>query len=215
MRTLSHRVDPDFANLCYNFYYQWPWPAGEPRQLRQFRHARLKSAARVIPGGPARASDDPGQRTNQSPHGECEIPAQLLNEIPGIKPAKLYDGVTRSAYHLYMFRYDPARFAGISRGKFMEAMGQEGVPCSGGYGVLNKDAYVSGLAKNKHFLKLYGEQRMKQWLEQNLDCPQNEKLCGEAVWFTQNMLLGPREDVEQVAAAVRKLQKHAGDLAKK
>jgi perosamine synthetase len=140
---------------------------------------------------------------------------QLLNEIPGIKPAKLYDGVTRSAYHLYMFRYDPAQFAGLSRGKFMEAMGQEGVPCSGGYGVLNKDAYVSGLARNKHFLKLYGEQRMKQWLEQNRDCPQNEKLCAEAVWLGQNLLLGSREDMEQIAAAVRKIQKHAGELAKK
>ena len=34
--------------------------------------------------------------------------SKLLSEIPGIKPAKLYDGATRSAYHLYMFRYDPA-----------------------------------------------------------------------------------------------------------
>ena len=79
---------------------------------------------------------------------------------------------------------------------------------------MNKDAYVSGLAKNKHFLKIYGEQRMKQWLEQNRNCPQNEKLCGEAVWFTQNMLLGPREDMDQIANAMRKIQKHAGELAK-
>jgi dTDP-4-amino-4,6-dideoxygalactose transaminase len=139
---------------------------------------------------------------------------KLLKEIPGIQPARLYDGVTRSAYHLYMFRYDKAQFAGLDRAKFMAAMGKEGVPCSGGYGVMNKDEYVSGLAKNKHFLKIYGEKRMGEWLEQNQNCPQNEKLCGQAVWFTQNMLLGPRADMERIAEAIRKIQAHAGALAK-
>ena len=38
-----------------------------------------------------------------------------LAQIPGITPAKMYPGVTRNAYHLYMFRYDPAGFAGLSR----------------------------------------------------------------------------------------------------
>ena len=33
---------------------------------------------------------------------------ELLREIPGIAPARMYDGCTRNAYHLYMFRYDPA-----------------------------------------------------------------------------------------------------------
>ncbi len=84
----------------------------------------------------------------------------LLSEIPGIKPAKLYDGATRSAYHLYMFRYDKAQFAGLDRARFLAALSAEGVPCSAGYGVMNKDDYVSGLAKNKHFLKLYGEKRL-------------------------------------------------------
>ena len=32
---------------------------------------------------------------------------ELLREVPGITPAKMYDGCTRNAYHLYMFRYDP------------------------------------------------------------------------------------------------------------
>jgi len=146
--------------------------------------------------------------------GNANYLTKLLKEIPGITPAKLYDGVTRSAYHLYMFRYDKSRFAGLDRGKFMEALGKEGVPCSGGYGVMNKEAYVSGLARNQHFLKIYGEKRMNQWLEQNQNCPQNGKLCSQAVWFTQNMLLGPREDMEHIAEAIRKIQKHAGELAK-
>ncbi len=50
----------------------------------------------------------------------------LLREIPGIAPARMYDGCTRNAYHLYMFRYDPAGFDGLPRAKFIEALEAEG-----------------------------------------------------------------------------------------
>ena len=34
----------------------------------------------------------------------------------------MYDGCTRNAYHLYMFRYDKARFAGLPRAAFLKAL---------------------------------------------------------------------------------------------
>ncbi len=137
---------------------------------------------------------------------------KLLNEIPGIKPAKLYDGTTRSAYHLYMFRYDKSQFAGLSRERFIEALNREGVPSSGGYGMMNKSAYVTGLAKNRQYLKLYGEKFMNEWLQRN-HCPQNDKLTTEqAVWLFQTMLLGTRKDMDQIAEAIRKIRKYAADI---
>jgi dTDP-4-amino-4,6-dideoxygalactose transaminase len=137
---------------------------------------------------------------------------KLFNDIPGITPAKLYEGTTNSAYHLYMFRYDKSKFAGMSRARFLQALSAEGVPCSSGYGQMNKDSYVTGLANNRHYLKVYGEKVMKQWLERNQG-PQNDKLTGEeSVWFFQNMLLGTTRDMEQIAEAVRKIQKYAGEL---
>lgn len=139
--------------------------------------------------------------------------SSLLSEIPGILPARLYDGVTRSAWHLYMFRYDKNHFAGLSRPKFMEALRAEGVPCSPGYSTMNTDDYVTALAHNKHYRKIYGEKKMKEWLERNT-FPQNDILCREqAVWFTQNMLLGTRTQMEQIAESLRKIQKHAAELA--
>jgi dTDP-4-amino-4,6-dideoxygalactose transaminase len=203
----------DFAEICYNFHnqgrmrkpaasFQYSGSRGSNLRLSEFQgNLLLAQMTRVV--------EQTHRRT-----GNANYLTKLLNEIPGIKPAKLYPGTTRSAYHLYMFRYDKSRFAGLERGKFMEALGKEGVPCSGGYVVMNKESYVSGLAKNTRFLKAYGEKRMQHWLEQNQNCPQNEKLCTEAVWFTQNMLLGLREDMDQIADAIRKIQKHAGDLAK-
>lgn len=146
--------------------------------------------------------------------GNAQYLSKLLKEIPGVTPAKLHEGTTKSAYHLYMFKYDQKAFAGLSRAKFMEALAAEGIPSSQGYGQMNSDAYVTGLAKNKHYLKIYGEKTMKDWLDRN-QCPKNDFLTkNESVWFSQTMLLGTRTDMDQIAEAVRKIQKYASQLAK-
>lgn len=137
---------------------------------------------------------------------------QMLREIPGITPAKMYDGNTRNAYHLYMFRYDRARFANLDRAKFLKAMAAEGIPASGGYRPLNQEPLLANVLGTRGYKAVYGEKDLKSWKERN-ECPQNERLCNEAVWFTQNMLLGTRSDMEQIAEAVRRIQRHASELA--
>jgi hypothetical protein len=42
----------------------------------------------------------------------------------------------------------------------------------------------------------------------------NDRLCEEAVWFTQTMLLAPRSAMDQIAEAVRKVRTHAAELVK-
>lgn len=101
----------------------------------------------------------------------------------------------------------------MDREKFMEALCAEGIPCSGGYNAMNKEKYVTDLAKNKHYLNIYGEKTMKDWLEKN-HCPQNDQLCEQAVWFTQTMLLGSKKDMEQIAEAILKIKAHAKELMK-
>lgn len=140
--------------------------------------------------------------------------SKLLKEIGGVAPAKLYEGTTRSAYHLYMFRYFKEQFSGLSREKFLQALQAEGIPCDAGYGKMNKDAYVTNLAKNLHYLKIYGEKTMKDWLERS-ECPQNDKLVSEqSVWFFQTMMIGTRQDMEKIALAIRKIKKYAPQIAK-
>lgn len=138
----------------------------------------------------------------------------MLKDVPGIVPAKLYDGTTMSAYHIYMFRYLKEHFDGLSRDQFIRALAAEGLACSPGYGPLNRSEYVQGLATNRHYLRIYGKRRMKQWLEQN-ECPQNDILTGEqAAWFMQTMLLGTRKDMEQIAEAIKRIQKFASEIKK-
>ena len=59
--------------------------------------------------------------------------ASQLREFRGILPARMYEGCTRNAYHLYMFRYQKEHFANLPRARFLKALSAEGIPCSGGY----------------------------------------------------------------------------------
>lgn len=137
----------------------------------------------------------------------------MLKEIPGISPAAMYPGTTRNAYHLYMMRYDPEGFSGLPRDKFLRALSAEGIGCSGGYSALNTEPFLTDALNSRGFKRLFPEKTLKEWAERNA-CPVNDRLCQEAVWFTQNMLLGPKSDMEQIATAIRKIQAHAGAIAK-
>lgn len=137
----------------------------------------------------------------------------LLKESPGLEPAAMYPGCTNNAYHLFMARYDPQAFAGLPRDKFLKALSAEGIPCSGGYSPLNTQPFIRNTIYSRGYKRCFSEKRLQQWEEQNR-CPANDKLCTEAVWFTQNMLIGPRSDMDQIAEAVRKIRTHAADLVR-
>jgi perosamine synthetase len=137
---------------------------------------------------------------------------RLLGDIPGITPARMYGGCTRNAYHLYMFRYDAEAFAGLPRPVFLKALAAEGVPASGGYSPLNGEPFLDEALSGRGFQAIYGAARLNAWREQNR-CPENDRLCGEAVWLTQTLLLGPRRDMDEIAEAVRKVQASASALA--
>jgi dTDP-4-amino-4,6-dideoxygalactose transaminase len=136
-----------------------------------------------------------------------------LAQVPGITPAKMYPGVTRNAYHLYMFRYDPAGFAGLSRTAFLKALRAEGVPASSGYSPLNKEPFLADAFASTGYQRIYGAAALESAAERSRT-PQNDRLCEEAVWLTQTMLIGPREDMDHIGEAVRRIQKHAGEIAR-
>ncbi len=135
----------------------------------------------------------------------------MLHEIDGIEPARMYKGCTRNAYHLYMFRYDAEAFAGLPRAQFLKALRAEGVGCSSGYTPLNKNPFLKHTFESRAFKKIYSAKEIDRWFERN-HMPENDRLCEEAVWFTQSTLLSDRADMEQIASAIRKVQKFATEL---
>ena len=137
----------------------------------------------------------------------------MLRQVPGIVPARTYEGCTRNAYHLYMFRFQKERFAGLPRSMFIKALAAEGIGASSGYTPLNKEPFLKATLDSRGFRAIYSRERIARWEEKN-QCPRNDRLCEEAVWLTQNVLLGEKSDMEGIAEAVRKIQAYAGELAR-
>jgi len=141
------------------------------------------------------------------------ILTKLLDEIGGVVPARMYPGCTGNAYHLYMARYRKEDFSGLARRTLIKALQAEGIPCSAGYSPLNKEPYIRETLSSRGYRAIYPAELLNSWQERNA-CPVNDKLCEEAVWLTQTMLLGTRADMEQIAAAVQKIRRHADELKK-
>ncbi|RXK49752.1 DegT/DnrJ/EryC1/StrS family aminotransferase [Aquirufa rosea] len=140
----------------------------------------------------------------------------LLKSIDGIHTVRLYPDVTRAAYHLYPFRYDPNAFKGLSRAQFLQALDAEGVPCSGGYTSLNTQPFLKQTFESSNFKKMYSSNELNytSYMENN-QCPLNNQLCNEAVWFTQNLLLGTKNDMELIDQAIQRIHAHADQIKKK
>jgi perosamine synthetase len=134
-----------------------------------------------------------------------------LKEIPGIIPYKLAEGAERSAYHLYPFRYISKVFNNVPKESFLRALNAEGIPCSAGYGPQNKEGLIEDTLNSKGFKRLFPEARLRQWREENV-LPGNDRLCSEAVTFTQNILLGSRSDMEDIVRAITKIYENRASL---
>ncbi len=135
-----------------------------------------------------------------------------LKEIPGIIPYKLTEGATRSAYHLYPFRYKKEFFDNLPRDKFLAALHAEGIPCAGGYGPQYFDGLMEETLNSKGYQRLFSKQRLDQYREELHHLPDNDQLTREAVWFFQNMLLADREDMDDIVNAVHKVYENRKQL---
>lgn len=199
---------PELYERCFAFHNQGNAPSGA-----QFAKPGIGCNLRMTEFQGALLLEQLTRLEEQSRLRETNasyLTAQL-KQIPGIQPATMYEGCTRNAYHLYMFRYDKAQFADVPRGKFLEAMHAEGIPCSGGYAPLNKSVGLKNVLESRAFKAIYSEKQLADYHERNR-CPVNAQLCEQAIWLSQTMLLGDKSDMDQIAEAVRKMHKQADKL---
>ena len=76
---------------------------------------------------------------------------------------------------------------------------------------MNKEPFLKNTLQSRAFQRIYSAADIAAYEERN-HCPANDQLCNDAVWFTQTMLLGSKEDMDQIAEAIRKIQKHSSAL---
>jgi len=199
--------DESFYNLCFNFHT----PGGgksAPSSGRASNFRLTEFQASIL-----LSQYDRFEEQSKSRDANASYLSEMLNKIPGISPAKLATGCTRSGWHLYMLRYDRRHFADIPREKLLKELAKAGVSASSGYSRLNKTSHVQALASNPHYIRIYGKETMSRWLTAH-ECPVNDRLCDEALWLGQTKLLGTKTDMERIAEAFGSIQKRAGDIAR-
>lgn len=139
--------------------------------------------------------------------------AEQLRTVPGIRPLKRLDSVERHAYHLFIFRFSAEEW-GVSLDLFIEALAAEGIPCSRGYVPLYRDPLfvTSGQSCPAAWPGLPNSLEQRAYRRMHL--PNAERASEEAVWIPHYVLLGSRDDMDDVVEAVRKLYNHREALAK-
>ena len=139
-----------------------------------------------------------------------ELLTSLLSQIDGVEPLRVDPRVTRHAYHLYVIRYDADSFGGAPRDRFIEALEAEGIPCSSGYRPLYGEPAFAASFRDYPFETAYFDGKPDY---ARFSCPVTERICAdEAVWLTQNLLLGTEQATRDIAAAISKIREHAGQL---
>jgi dTDP-4-amino-4,6-dideoxygalactose transaminase len=138
----------------------------------------------------------------------------MLDEIGGLGTQRWDPRANKHSWHIFMIRYDPAQFDGVPRARFLEALSAEGIPCFTGY---TFPLYANPMFVNKEFLShgapvspIYQDVDFGQYREK---CPVTERACyHESIWLEHRLLLGTRQDMEDIADGFRKVKANLAEL---
>ncbi len=116
-----------------------------------------------------------------------------LAEIPGVVPLKVPDGVTAHSWYSYHWRWLGAAEGGLPKRVFADALRAEGIPVFAGYVPLNRNQAI-----RDEIARLGGAEPAA--------CPAAERAeADEILMFSLPILMGTREDLDEVVAAVAKV----------
>lgn len=141
----------------------------------------------------------------------------LLSDFEGIRPLNYLPSTTRHTYHIYMFRYNPEAFHQLPKEKFVAALQAEGI--GGAMEGYNNPLYMNPVFLEKNFMggaypmipAIYP--KIIDYADFQKSCPVCEHACkDEAVWLSQNMLMGVKEDIEDIYTAIQKIREQSAQL---
>jgi dTDP-4-amino-4,6-dideoxygalactose transaminase len=186
--------DDEFAEACFSYHN-----CGRVRNGAWYEHHRLGSnlrmsafnAAMLIPQIESLEADMALRDKNR------ESLDEFISHIDGLEPMSFSEGTTRSANHIYMFRYDESKFDGIPRETFFKVMQAEGVYTYKGYNPLYREPLF--ITNEDEYPWLKGRDYSSLFLENTETFSEKE-----AVWLKQNHLLGDEDDIQDIKNAFEK-----------
>ncbi len=164
---------------------------GGNHRLTEFQSAILRTQLARLPEQTAKRAENAAYLRS------------LLKSVPGILLAYDDPRITTHANHLFTFRVVQDHFGGKSHEEFLNALIAEGIPCSAGYVPLYKEGLFARVAH-----------KQGAWCQVSraidypaLNLPVCEQVCRDTVWLQQHHLLGSRQDMEDIATAIQRIQR--------
>jgi dTDP-4-amino-4,6-dideoxygalactose transaminase len=140
---------------------------------------------------------------------------QAFAEIEGMSTLCQDPRVTSNAYHIFFLQYDADAFGGVDKDRFLTALQAEGISgVHAGYSlpVYRQPVLLTnnfGLATPPLFHGVYPHPVDYR----SVALPVTDRACTqEAIWVRQNVLLGERADMDDIVAAVLKIQRYKDEL---
>ena len=209
--------DEKTIGLCYSFH-NLGRPAGRFMSREKGGHPILGSKCRMaeyqasILLSQIEHVDSQTKRRSEN----ADYLTSRIKEIPGIVPRSDYAETTRTAYYYCGFRYKKDLFDGLTREKFVAALSAEGIPCSSGIGVIegkptHQEGVIETTLNSKTFQKIYSKGRLDEYREQNR-CPVSAQLRPETVGFHGRVLLGTKQDMDDICSAIVKIYEKRAEL---
>jgi len=128
-----------------------------------------------------------------------------LSQLPGLEPCRTDPKITKHSHHLQMLRYDANQMGGVHRNEFVGALVAEGIPALTGYTFPN---YANPLMNSEETRGRYQAAgiALPDYAQYAERCPNCERACHEeAIWLEHRLLLGTRQDMDDIIAAFNKL----------
>jgi len=135
---------------------------------------------------------------------------KLLAQIPGITPQICDSRCTRNSQYAYIFYVDAKQSAGISTENFIAALNAEGIPTQASYPPLHE---LHCFRNGEYRKRLSGAQAKENHAFLQQSFPHTQRAAWNAVWIPQFALLGDEEDMNEIAAAIGKIQRNAAAIA--
>lgn len=77
---------------------------------------------------------------------------------------------------------------------------------------MNKEGLLESAFTSKAFQRIYPKEKLSNYWKDN-ECPECDRLCEETVGFHQRVLLGTREDMDDICNAILKIYENRDKLS--
>jgi dTDP-4-amino-4,6-dideoxygalactose transaminase len=141
------------------------------------------------------------------------LEAKLIELDIGLSVQHRDKRITKPTFYQLVLLYDAARWRGVSRDRFVEALEAEGVPADGAFytPIPDRVGEIFPLTSREYpaIRERYGEALDPQHVE----CPVARKAAFErTIWLHHSLLLGSTKDIDDIIHAIVKIREHLDEL---